>query len=187
MRVKSLYAKSEHLLHRQCSPYLCKIKFIAQAKFNIDLYIKELSRVFFKKENMRHKRQWWLSTFYSFCIQSFVKICLVELETRFSIPGNLRHREYLELPLKLFIASSGTYDPLKVDWAQGDWAQSGSENYRYIVEERDRNDYYEAQVAVGRDKWAEDEISGAAEYLRTLFANSSDKAQGRPTRRRVSI
>jgi hypothetical protein len=40
----------------------------------------ELSRVFFLKENMREKTTWWLSAFYSFCIQSFVRKALIEVE-----------------------------------------------------------------------------------------------------------
>lgn len=46
---------------------------------HIGLYLQELSRVFFKKENGKCRHPWWLSAFYSFCIQSYVRRALVEL------------------------------------------------------------------------------------------------------------
>jgi hypothetical protein len=65
----------------------------------------------------------------------------------------------------LFIASSGNYDPFKFDWSRGNVTKND-----YIVEERDRHDYHEAQVAVGWSNWEADEISGSAQYLKSIFA-----------------
>lgn len=163
MRVKD--DMFETLTHSLCNSSSCQIECIAVAKLNISMYLKELSRVFFKKANMRNKRQWWLSTFYSFCLQSVVRKLLWGIECPPCHGGWRACQEYLQDPIKLFIASSGNYDPLKVDW--------GRDNVRkneYIEEEQDQNDYKEAQVAVGWSKWETDGISGSTEYLISLFA-----------------
>ena len=76
------FISDELIPHKLCSSSFCKVEYIAQVKANICMYLEELSRVFFKKVNMRVKRHWWLSTLYSFCIQSLVRICLLKLETR---------------------------------------------------------------------------------------------------------
>jgi hypothetical protein len=81
---------------------------------NHSLYFQELSRVLFKKENSRNKENWWLPTFYGFRIQSLVRKALLEL-TKDSEEGMLQSKHYLHIPLRLFIASSGTYDPLISD------------------------------------------------------------------------
>ncbi|CZR51530.1 uncharacterized protein PAC_01407 [Phialocephala subalpina] len=65
--------------HSSCESQKCKIECIANLSMHIELYIRELSRVFFKKENAKRRHPWWLSTFYSFCIQSYVRRALVEL------------------------------------------------------------------------------------------------------------
>lgn len=55
---------------------------------HLTLYSRELSRVFFKKENLNSRRPWWLSAFYSFCIQSYVRRALIELTRDADITGN---------------------------------------------------------------------------------------------------
>jgi hypothetical protein len=65
--------------HQLCEPQRCKLDSIASLKEHLSLYTQELSRVFFHKESVRLRQSWWLSAFYSFCIQSYVRRALVEL------------------------------------------------------------------------------------------------------------
>lgn len=156
-----MFVKS--LPHDLCSPPACQNECIVAVQTNISTYLEELSRVFFKKENIRNKYQWWLSTFYSFCIHSFVKKLLVYISTHSLQEGC---EKYLQDPINLFIANSGKYDPLKMDW------EGVETNPIFVISERSQdhpNDYKEAQLAVGSSKWEAEGISGSAEYLRKLF------------------
>jgi len=60
------------ICHSWCTESSCKFNFINNLNLELDLYYDHLQNVFFKKENMREKESWWLSAFYSFCIQSMV-------------------------------------------------------------------------------------------------------------------
>jgi len=163
--MKAMYPTSEALTHEMCNSSSCRLTCIAQVETSISLYHKELSRVIFKKENMRNKSRWWLSTFYSFCIQSFVKQCLVKLETHVSYGNSLACTNYMKLPVGLFVAISGNFDPLDADYSQptlGDGEEHPG---------RDVSEYKEAQFAVSRGNWVAERISGSAEYVRSLFGD----------------
>jgi hypothetical protein len=98
-------------LHILCEGFYCNVNCIAHLTSALTFYLDELSRVFFKK-NMRNK-SWWLSAFYSLCIQSKVRRCLIELIT--AEPRSketLGAKQYLQLAVRLFVGSSGVYDPL---------------------------------------------------------------------------
>lgn len=69
---------------------------------------------------MRHPHKWWLSTSYSFCIQSFVKKCLMDLKTEAFDGGFLACQEHLKLPIRMFIASSSRFDPSISDLSRPD-------------------------------------------------------------------
>jgi hypothetical protein len=58
---------------------VCKLESIASLELNLTLYLDELSRVFFKKENLKSRDGYWLSTFFSFCIQAVVRRALLQL------------------------------------------------------------------------------------------------------------
>ncbi|KAE9369180.1 hypothetical protein N431DRAFT_345414 [Stipitochalara longipes BDJ] len=180
MRVKSSYNKDDHLPHDQCVVASCQIECFAELKKNISLYLTELSRVFFKKANMRNKQQWWLSCFYSFCIQSLVKKLLLALETRQSDGGFLACREYLQLPIKLFIAISSNHDPLVADIKKFGELELG--RIPPNLHDEEEANYKVAQIAVDRCKWKADGVSGSAEYLRRLFANFEAVEQTKSTR-----
>lgn len=159
LRVPNLSKSLDIISHQVCGCRgTCKIKCIAALEMNISLYLDELSRIFFKKENMRKKDSWWLSAFYSFCIQSFVRKSLIELDN-----GSDASKQYLHLPVRLFIASSGVYDPLAEDWSQmRTLSNLDSGN-------RDPKDYQEAQLAVSCSKWKSAGISGSAQFLKRIF------------------
>ena len=95
---------------------------------NLTLYLDELSRVFFKKESLRDKTTWYISTMYSFSIQAYVRRALQKLSADDEAEGTRPPRctaighsplaasdGFLHLAIYLFIASSGTWDPLAID------------------------------------------------------------------------
>jgi hypothetical protein len=133
---------------------------------NISLYLDELSRVFFKKENMRSKTTWWLSAFYSFCIQSFVRKALLDLEKDSLVFETLAGRDYLRHPVHLFIAISSTDDPLVRPMPCG---PGGKLKTTTTIEEPNLDDYQEARLAVCQSTWLADGIIGSYDYLGRLF------------------
>ena len=111
----SLFARVDdgqayNCLHGECSSlYPCKITRTARLTSHLNIYLDQLSRVFLRRKDLRSKA-WWLSIFYSFCIQAEVRRCLQSLTK-----GLKQFRwvdEYLHLAIRLFIATMGTYDPL---------------------------------------------------------------------------
>ncbi|CCD50690.1 similar to transcription factor Cys6 [Botrytis cinerea T4] len=88
-----------------------KIPFRDQVKEEASRYIEQLSKVFFKKENLRGKT-WWLSVFYSLVIQSLVRAILkaIVADGGVEIPSSIN--QYLHLAVRLFVATSGAHDPL---------------------------------------------------------------------------
>jgi hypothetical protein len=135
---------------------------ISTLDLHLNLYLDELSRVFFKKENLR-TRNWWVSAFLSFCIQSLVRKALIALFADEAPDRSLGAREYLRLPLRLFIASSGIHDPLMRDLAL-DCEPQGSDKKLPSSQ-----DYKLAQIAVQKDTWLARNIKSSADYLRLLF------------------
>jgi hypothetical protein len=120
---------------------------------HIQGYFNELSRVIFKKENIRKKNLCYLSIFYSFCIQSIVRKCLIMLAAD-SHPASLQSKQYMHIPLRLFIASSGTYDPLARD---------------LLSFSDEHGDYEQARQAVGHNDWCLSGIRDSGNYLKRLF------------------
>jgi hypothetical protein len=129
---------------------------------SLELYVHELSRVFFKKENMRNK-SWWLSVFYSFCIQSIVKHALIRLigDVGPATQPTLGATLHLHLAVRLFIASSGSHDPLMPDYSIEE-PQSEEEAIRI-------KDYELAQYASYQEQWPYFGIKSTKEFLELLF------------------
>jgi hypothetical protein len=71
-----------------------------------------------------------------------------------SHPASLQSKQYMHIPLRLFIASSGTYDPLARDLLS-------------FSDEHD--DYEQARQAVGHGDWCLSGIRDSGSYLKTLF------------------
>jgi hypothetical protein len=118
-----------------------------------------LSKVFFKKENMRVKETWWLSVFFSFTIQSLVRKLLQQLS--YFLASGTAANQYLHLPIRLFIASSGDYDPLMRDYVTLSKGKEADSSYI--------SDLEEAKTAVEQSSWASRDIFSSADYLRNLF------------------
>lgn len=116
----ALRLNSAHLLdarlHSTCQSDRCSINCLRELANCIDTYIEELSLLMFRKVNLRDRR-WWLSTFYSLCIQAYVRRALLVIEQQLLYPDSddadvLYSSQYLHLVTVLFIAVSFQYDPL---------------------------------------------------------------------------
>ncbi|KUJ15354.1 uncharacterized protein LY89DRAFT_735476 [Mollisia scopiformis] len=155
--------------HNSCSEPVCQFDWIKQLHLDLELYLAELSQVFFTKDNMRAKESWWLSTFYSFCIQGIVRRVLLKLQDS---PGSeVAAKQYLHLAVRLFSASSGSYDPLIRDYAAP-----------YLLEDEDAStvaNFRTAQLAVQQLSWRSKCIKSSAEYLRQLFEDEGNGLEGR--------
>ena len=145
--------------HWSCETSACWFECIANLNLHLERYLEELSRVFFNKENMRSKESWWLSTFYSFCIQGIVRRALKELKT--TPQSGKAIDEYLYLPLRLFTATSGAYDPLIRNFAL-----PGKEKELELTLVAD---FQAAQIAVQQSSWSVNGIESSSQYLKNLF------------------
>src|SRR3569833_406125 len=99
-------------IHGTCKPDLCSVDCLRGLCSHIYSYIDELSVMMFKMMNLRDRR-WWLSTFYSLCIQSYVRRGLLVLEQHLTFgasdDSDLNSAQYLHLISVLFIAVSFQY------------------------------------------------------------------------------
>jgi hypothetical protein len=157
--MSSLWPFIEPMKHRLCETDICQIDYIRTLDENLSLYLNALSKVFFKKENMRIKETWSLSTFYSFAIQALVRQLIRHLS--FTANSEWATDQYLHLAIRLFIASSGDYDPLMRDYVS---LSKGKEVVSSYV-----SDLQEAKDAVEQDSWGPRGILSSADYLRDLF------------------
>ncbi|KAH8668091.1 hypothetical protein BGZ60DRAFT_528428 [Tricladium varicosporioides] len=145
--------------HAHCHGNSCKVKYISDFEQNITLYLDELSRVFFRKENLKTRSGYWISAFYSFCIQAIVRKVLLELlGRRITITAPVDEslpkasEQFLHLAVNLFIASSGTYDPLTTNYSA---TEPGNAS--------DQEDIVLLQQVLGGP------VHSSAGYLRKLF------------------
>jgi hypothetical protein len=149
-------------LHRSCesAPPRCGVPQVASLNASLAQYVDELSLVFFKKENLRGKK-WWISVFYSLVIQSVVRKSLVRLVNHLpATPPSIKH--YLHLAVRLFIASSGGYDPIAREWSTSD-PQSSEEEIPEI------RSYEAAKLAVRQKDWNRLGLRSSGDYLQRLF------------------
>src|ERR1700735_3135921 len=106
-------------LHQACKPGRCGVHCIARLQNSLRSFMKEMSRTLFRKGGLQNDRSWWLSVFFSLCIQSLVRLNLNILNSsiedekqhsvndKFSGPGT-----YLYPLLQLFEAASAEFDPI---------------------------------------------------------------------------
>ncbi|KUJ11186.1 uncharacterized protein LY89DRAFT_239324 [Mollisia scopiformis] len=108
---------------------------------------------------MKAKESWWLSTFYSFCIQATVRRVLLQLQN--SPRSELAAKQYLQLAVRLFATISANYDPLMRDYASfnPDTSAKGSRV----------SDFRDAQLVIQQSSWASKGIDCSAIYLMQLF------------------
>ncbi|KAF4626521.1 hypothetical protein G7Y89_g11637 [Cudoniella acicularis] len=146
--------------HAICENSPCNIECIASLEMHLNGYAVELSRVLLNKENT-HSKSWWLSAFYSLCIQAFVRRGLIELmghQATMSMDVGIKPASgYLHLAVRLFIACSGKYDPLRRE---------------IVLPKTDSFSAVEldmAQKVVGKEKWEKVGKDTSADYLLSLY------------------
>jgi hypothetical protein len=131
---------------------------------------------------MYHK-SWWLSVFYSLCIQSYVRRILIDLakdQKDMSEAFYNGFRQYLHLAVRLFIAASGSHDPLTPDC---------SISTEPSVETKPRLPaaYEVAQRAVQQSNWEAQHIFSSADYLKHIFEDSGGSLGGPVTREAAEL
>jgi hypothetical protein len=145
------------------------VKCLSDLSIHLEVYLELLSRVLFRKENIRSNRQWswWLSTFYSLCIQSLVrKLLVVIVDGQNNVSYSLNSvpaKQYLHIALRLFLASSGTYDPLVSSYTTDDTKLLDPEDAKRAEQ------YKAAQTAVQQATWTDQGITSTRDYLIGLF------------------
>ncbi|KAK3298726.1 uncharacterized protein B0H64DRAFT_318014 [Chaetomium fimeti] len=173
--------------HEDCGGGQCQVECIHNLRSRVAAYVDELSSVIFNKENMRDRR-WWLSTFYSLYIQSYVRHALITIEKQLrfqssdDVPAeDLTTTQYLHLPAVLFTAASAKYDPLldgRLQYALTD---------NSVIPETSVPELHHssARVACEVDKWPEAGIRTPYQFLRRLlqigsldFSDSALEASG---------
>lgn len=190
--LRIMHELTDYPSHGACGLAACKVESITNLETHLRMYLSELSRVFFKKDNLRSKN-WWLSGFYSFCIQGIVRRGLMELigdkqrneVTNFSQWSwqALATRQYLCLALRLFAATSGTHDPLMKEYSPHDIISILKTNDEKVREE----DFTAAQDAVKQGNWKSRGISSSMQYLQNLFQDNGEFLIGNTAGNNVQI
>ena len=154
--------------HTNCTSSACKIDSVNKLNACLKEYIKLLSDVIFKK-NARLCKDWWLSVFYSLCIQSFVRGALIVLVSKFDANQATAASQYLHLAVNLFFVTCNAtvkgYDPLSFDFdnLSSHKILSLARNHLQVKEGR------LAQIAVQEDSWENNGIDSSYDYLGQLF------------------
>jgi len=163
--------------HGGCLPDRCAIDCLRDLSRHIYAYIEELAVMMFKKVNLRDRR-WWLSTFYSLCIQSYVRRALLVVEQQLrptsADDADLNSSHYLHLITVLFIAVSFQYDPLSVGRLQQTLADEAGPDITvpelYLVS---------ARTVCGVEMWTGEGIKSSYQFLtRMLSIGSLDFVSG---------
>jgi len=155
-------------IHGTCKPDLCSIDCLRDLCSHIYSYIDELSVMMFKKMNLRDRR-WWLSTFYSLCIQSYVRRGLLVLEQHLTFgasdDSDLNSAQYLHLITVLFIAVSFQYDPLSGGRLQNTLSDDG------VAPEAMVPELYlvSARTVCGVEAWPNEGIKSSYQFLTRMF------------------
>jgi hypothetical protein len=169
--------------HQDCDSEECKVESINKIEICLEKFLHELSRVMFKKSNLK-SRTWWLSGFYSFCIHSIVRRGLLILiqtrqERKFRDMASCSQysaaEKYLVVALQFFVATSGTYDPLTK--SKNSPESITSETKLSLATESDKH-FKAAREAVKQEFWTATGISGSMQYLQNLF---QDKKEALPS------
>ncbi|KAI5864918.1 hypothetical protein GGS23DRAFT_619624 [Durotheca rogersii] len=155
-------------LHNGCTLGDCQAQPFLKLGANIKSFTNELSKVIFRKENRLNDKRWWLSTFYSLWIQSYVRRTILFVESHFKAQGHSEPDSeircacpaYLLLSLEVFDASSASFDPLVSTWSLD--KEPPNMDLRLIK-------YYRlAQKALFREQGVRD-IGSSIDYLRRLY------------------
>ncbi|KAH8817192.1 hypothetical protein F5884DRAFT_778718 [Xylogone sp. PMI_703] len=164
--------------HQECNPSSCKINCFSELDINLGAYLDLLIKVLFKK-NSKNRRDWWLSVFYSLCIQSYVRKLLITIGSHLDHGLNTEQTtakpvmsEYLHLVVALFAACndsgmlcSKNYDPLSYNLDELSPPQASAVKMHSLNLEQAKL----AQIAVQQTLWDQKHIDGSYSYLRKQF------------------
>ena len=170
--IQAIQAQEESQLydvsHTTCTPSACKIDSFNELNNCLKGYVKLLSGVIFKK-NARRRKDWWLSVFYSFCIQSFVRGAVIVLVSKSDANHAIAASQYLHLAVNLFFvtckATDKSYDPLLYDFDKLSDLEILALTQHGLEAEQGRL----AQIAVQKDSWEANRIDSSYDYLYQLF------------------
>jgi hypothetical protein len=120
---------------------------------------------------MRDIKIWWMSGFYSLCVQGIVRRALMQIISFNSIEQSagriLGAQQYLQVAVRLFVASSRIHDPLVRDLPQFCEATCTEEEVWKI------NECKLAQSSVKQPRWKANGIKGSGDYLKRLFEDNN--------------
>ncbi|PQE20423.1 c2h2 finger domain containing protein [Rutstroemia sp. NJR-2017a BBW] len=158
-----------HITHETCPTSSCQLHCFSRLDRYLKDYLDLLTMVLFK--NGLNCRDWWLSVFYSLCIQSHVRKLLMELAATGAFQDHIASTsQYLHLAVRLFSVSCGStskksYDPLNLD------LDNLSQNEVSLMAKHQLalSDAENAKIAVAQHRWTNSEISGSYNYLERLF------------------
>lgn len=141
-------------LHQACTQSTCVVEHMKDLNIQLQQYVNELSRIMFRKENLRGDRSWRLPAFYSLCIQSLVRKGLISVFGNASTASSHSKclGQHLQLAVQLFIALSPGFDTFmrSEDWSLEDPLKA-------------------PRLAIGHARWVEGILKGSSTYLQTLF------------------
>ncbi|KAL3417195.1 hypothetical protein PVAG01_11195 [Phlyctema vagabunda] len=142
--------------HEYCHLGKCNIKCLHDIHTNIQRYLDEVSRVILESDMTQKRNPWWLSIFYSVCIQSLVRKTLLRLPS-YRVEAC---QQYLHLPIRVFVAMSSTFDPL---------IRSPLPDSSSSEEVPNEGDLVSARSAVNRARWGQIGIRNSGDYLKQLL------------------
>ncbi|KAH8663483.1 hypothetical protein BGZ60DRAFT_529752 [Tricladium varicosporioides] len=102
--------------HDYCGAGPCLVESQSNIQMRLNTFVDCFARAMFRKENT-HNKSWWFPVFYSLCIHGCVRQVLLVYFKSYQPPGSQPQDndafEYLQVAVRLFIACSGMYDPLR--------------------------------------------------------------------------
>lgn len=121
--------------HGSCTATTCDVTCIQKFQRNLKEYHYQLSAEIFKKKNLRGEKDWWLPTFYSLCIQSFVGRVLANFSTGPEPVTKPKKRpfQYLQLAVRLFTTILPGYDPIVQDQSTVDGGDVEEINVKLVA------------------------------------------------------
>lgn len=176
---------SSATVHHACRSGRCGLHSVAKLQQSSSIYINALHDVMFSKWGLSNNRLWWLSVFYSLCIQGFVRVNLMKLSEHVQTSTEVSDqwsaaKVYLHSFISLFQAASAEYDPITM---ADDLSPAEMDQITL------------ARIAANPWRWEEQGIHSSYDHLRRVFnvdgisckaventanLNANDKANGTP-------
>lgn len=156
-------------LHHACRPDRCRLHSVAKLQQSTSIYMNALHDIMFSKWGFSNDRSWWLSVFYSLCIQSFVRANLMKLSEHAQTSTQISNqwsdaKVYLHSFISLFQAASAEYDPITMEQQEF-----------LLPPEMDQLTL--ARIAVNPWHWEEQGVYNSYDHLRRIFNVDQDSCE----------